>query len=84
MRVTILAQVGYAPTPSTADIEDQVYMIRTSAEAMCAGMPEDGCTVWLGQYSAIEDLFLSERLSLGPEISYAEWLREEVPDLFLF
>jgi hypothetical protein len=81
---TVLAQGGYAPTPPTAHIEDQVYMIRMSAEAMCAAMPEDTCTAWLGQYDAVEVAFLNEVLRSGPDVSYAEWIREEVPALFLF
>lgn len=80
---TVIAQGGYAPTPPTAHLEDQLYMIRTSAEAMCVEMSAaDMCRGWLGQYDGIENLFLSEYRRSGPDISYAEWLREEFPDLF--
>jgi hypothetical protein len=79
---TVLAQGGYAPTPPTARVEDQMYMIRTSAEAMCVEMPADVCSGWLRQYDGIEALFFSELRRSGSNIVYAEWLRQQFPDLF--
>jgi hypothetical protein len=81
---SMLAQGGYAPTPPGADIEDQLYMIRTGMEARCAGMPEDFCETELSLYDRFESQFLVEvgSTQLGADISYAAWLRENYPDLF--
>jgi len=75
---TILDQGGYAPTPPTAHLDDQMFMVRTSAEAICSQMAEDTCDAWLAYYDGIEARFLTEVSRSGPDVSYADWLREEI------
>jgi hypothetical protein len=81
---SMLAQGGYAPTPPSADIEDQFYMIRTGMETRCAAMPEDQCQTQLSLYDEFETQFLVEvgSTQLGADMSYAAWLRKNYPDLF--
>jgi len=79
---TMLTQGGYAPTPPTAHIEDQLYMIRTGVEGMCAPGSISDCEPVLLQYDQIEALFLNEVMHSGLDISYAEWLSEEFADVF--
>jgi hypothetical protein len=80
----MLAQGGYAPTPPGADIEDQLYMIRTGMEARCAATTPDICETQLSLYDEFETQFLVEvgSTQLSADMSYAAWLRENYPDLF--
>jgi probable HAF family extracellular repeat protein len=69
-------QGGYAPTPPTAYIDDQLFMVGMSARAVCVGMPEDACEAWLDNYEGIEGQFLSEwRTTPVGDVAYGEWLR---------
>jgi len=72
----MLAQGGYAPTPPSATLDDQLYMVRISALAVCVGMPEEACEGWLRNYERIEGQFLSEMMTSEPALSYVEWLRD--------
>jgi hypothetical protein len=76
---TVLAQGGYAPTPPAARMEDQLYMVRTSIEAMCYTMSTEECnsTVDLWYDRIIEPGYLSAVATSGRDISLRDWLREE-------
>ena len=73
---TILIQGGYAPTPSTAHIDDQLYMVRTSVEAICVSLAD--CDAWLDFYNSIEVQFLNDASTTDRKISYAQWLKEQI------
>jgi hypothetical protein len=80
----MLDQGGYAPTPPTATLDDQLYMVRISAEAACVSMPDDTCRAWLATYGRIEGQWLTEwaQTPLDDVPSYAAWLRENVGNPF--
>jgi hypothetical protein len=77
----MLDQGGYAPTPSTAHIKDQMYMVRMGIEAMCAPGAISVCEPFIQQYEqGVEAVFRSELVTTNPNIVYVEWLREHYPD----
>lgn len=80
----MLDQGGYAPTPATAYLDDQLYMVRTSVAVMCstmtrAGGTQDYCPTWYGR---LEGSFLSALATSSSPISYRAWLRENAPHPF--
>ncbi len=70
----LIAQGGYAPTPSTAIDEDQLFMVWTGTLALSSIITFEALLSLLRRLEAIESLWKGERAT-GSTVSFADFLR---------
>jgi hypothetical protein len=83
----VLEQGGYAPTPPTATVEDQLFMVRVSVDLICHLIPRSGGGLdtqasCLSYYQRLERGYLADSAGSGPTMAYRQWLRKHAANAF--